>query len=88
MYSSDDLEGWRSRGDKCEAPRPSREDGKGTPGPFGKAHGPEYVEWASRKVVFFYIVPLDPSYKAGLEGHVPAKRSGGMEWVLSRIEQK
>jgi hypothetical protein len=40
------------------------------------------------KVVSFYIVPLDPAYKAGLVGYVPAKRSGGMEWVLSRIEQK
>jgi hypothetical protein len=40
------------------------------------------------KVVSFYIVPLDPAYKAGLVGHVPAKRSGGVEWVLSRIEQE
>jgi hypothetical protein len=28
------------------------------------------------KVVCFYIVPLDPAYKAGLVGHVPAKRLG------------
>ena len=35
-----------------------------------------------------FILPLDPAYKAGLVGHVPAKRSGGVEWVLSRIEQK
>ena len=25
------------------------------------------------KVISFYIVPLDPAYKAGLAGHVPAK---------------
>jgi hypothetical protein len=25
------------------------------------------------KVVSFYIVPLDPAYKAGLTGHVPVK---------------
>ena len=33
-------------------------------GPFDRAHGPEYVEWASRKGDFFYIVPLDPVYPA------------------------
>jgi hypothetical protein len=25
-------------------------------------------------VISFYIVPLDPAYKAGLSGHSPAKR--------------
>jgi hypothetical protein len=25
------------------------------------------------KVISFYIVPLDPAYKAGLAGHVPVK---------------
>jgi len=25
------------------------------------------------KVISFHIVPLDPAYKAGLAGHVPAK---------------
>jgi hypothetical protein len=25
------------------------------------------------KVILFYIVPLDPAYKAGLAGHVPVK---------------
>jgi hypothetical protein len=28
---------------------------------------------ASRKGSFVHIVPLDPAYKAGLAGHVPAK---------------
>ena len=41
-----------------EAPRPSREDGTGTAGLPGK-------------VISFYIVPLDPAYRAGLAGHVP-----------------
>jgi len=27
----------------------------------------------SRKGNFIYIVPLDPAYKAGLGGHVPAR---------------
>jgi hypothetical protein len=27
------------------------------------------------KVISFYIVPLDPAYKAGLAGHVPANRN-------------
>jgi hypothetical protein len=26
------------------------------------------------KVISFYIVPLDPAYKAGLAGHVPVKQ--------------
>ena len=34
---------------KSEAPRPSRQDGTGTPGPFDRTHGPEYIEWASRE---------------------------------------
>jgi hypothetical protein len=29
---------------------------------------------ASRKGSFVHIVSLDPAYKAGLSGHVPAKR--------------
>jgi hypothetical protein len=29
------------------------------------------------RVVSFHIVPLDPAYKAGLAGHVPAKVSEG-----------
>ena len=43
-------------------------------GPFGKAHGPEYIEWASREESFLHIVPLNPAYMAGLAGHVPAKK--------------
>jgi hypothetical protein len=27
------------------------------------------------KVISFYIVPLDPAYKAGLAGHLPVKDS-------------
>jgi hypothetical protein len=27
------------------------------------------------KVISFYIVPLDPAYKAGLAGHVPVSNS-------------
>jgi hypothetical protein len=33
------------------------------------AHRPELPG----KVISFYIVPLDPAYKAGLAGHVPVK---------------
>jgi len=29
---------------------------------------------ASRRGSFVHIVPLDPAYKAGLAGHVPANR--------------
>jgi len=31
------------------------------------------AHWAGLpgKVILFYIVPLDPAYKAGLAGHVP-----------------
>ena len=29
---------------KCEAPRPSRQDGTGTAGPFHRSHGSELVE--------------------------------------------
>ena len=51
-----------------EAPRPSRQDGTGTPGPFDPAlrgtHGPEYIEWASREVNIVLIVPLNPAYPA------------------------
>jgi hypothetical protein len=35
---------------------------------------------ASRKAGSFYIVLLGPAYKAGLEGHVPAKISDS--WIL------
>jgi hypothetical protein len=48
------------------------------------------------KVISFYIVPLDPAYKAGLAGHVPVKiqmpnerQNGSMSklsllcWILS-----
>ena len=34
---------------------------------------PAYRVAASRKGNFFYIVPLDPAYKAGLAGHLPVK---------------
>ena len=48
------------------------------PGPFDRAHGPEYIEGLPGKVVSFHIVPLDPAYAAkggaGLVGHVPAKK--------------
>ena len=42
-----------------EAPRPSRQDGTGTPGLPGN-------------VISSYIVPLDPARSARLAGHVPA----------------
>ena len=45
---------------KCEAPRPSRQDGMGTAGLPGK-------------VISLCIVPLDLANKARLTGHVPAK---------------
>jgi hypothetical protein len=51
-----------------EALRPPRQDGTGTPGPFDRAHGPEYIEWASREGNIVLIVPLNPAYKAGLRG--------------------
>jgi len=34
---------------------------------------PRLQDGASRKGSFVNIVPLDPAYKAGLAGHVPAK---------------
>ncbi len=34
---------------------------------------PRAQRGASRKGNFFYIVPLDPAYKAGLAGHLPVK---------------
>jgi hypothetical protein len=54
-----------------EAPRPLRQDGTGTPGPFDRAHGPEYIEWASREGNIVLIVPLNPACKARLAGHLP-----------------
>ena len=57
-------------------------------GPFDRAHGPEYVEWASRKGDFFYMVPLDPAYPART-GHLPVrcqmndKFQGG---ILKRVQ--
>jgi len=32
---------------------------------------------ASRQGAFFRIVPLEPDYKAGLAGHIPANLSEG-----------
>jgi hypothetical protein len=43
-----------------EAPRPCLPAGRHSAGLPGK-------------VISFYIVPLDPAYKAGLAGHVPVK---------------
>src|SRR5512139_2080179 len=37
-----------ARADRSEAVRPPRQDGAGTAGPFDRAHGPEYLERASR----------------------------------------
>jgi hypothetical protein len=39
----------------------------------GKCEAPRPQGGASRKGSFVHIAPLDPTYKAGLEGHVPAK---------------
>jgi hypothetical protein len=33
------------------------------------------------KVISFYIVPLDPAYKAGLAGHNPVK----VEWSRLKV---
>jgi hypothetical protein len=33
-------------------------------GSFDRAHGPEYVEWASRQGIIVHIVPLYPAYPA------------------------
>ncbi len=38
-----------------------------------KCEAPRPQGGASRKGSFVYIVPLDPAYKTGLTGHVPAK---------------
>jgi len=34
---------------------------------------PDHRPGLPGKVISFHIVPLDPAYKAGLAGHVPAK---------------
>jgi hypothetical protein len=52
-----------------EAPRPPRQDGAGTVGLPGK-------------VISFYIVTLDPAYKAGLAGHVPVKNKEPVEKLI------
>ncbi len=59
---------------KCEAPRPSRQDGTGTAGPFDRALGPEHVEGLPGRVISLCIVPLDLANKARLTGHVPLNR--------------
>ncbi len=41
------------------------------PGPFDRAHGPEYAEGLPGNVISFHIVPLDPAYKVGSERHIP-----------------
>jgi hypothetical protein len=57
---------------KSEAPRPPRQDGADTAGLPGHASGEQNVSKGS----FLHIVPLDPTCKAGLAGHVPAKEVG------------
>ncbi len=39
-------------------------------GPFDRAHGPEHAEWASWQGTI--IVPINPAFKAGIAGYVPA----------------
>ena len=43
-----------------------------------KSEAPRPQGGASRRGSFLHIVPLDPTYKAGLAGHVPAKEVGGL----------
>jgi hypothetical protein len=43
------------------------------PSLLGKSEAPCPQGGASRKGNLIYIVPLDPAYKAGLVGHLPAK---------------
>ena len=40
---------------------------------YGQSEAPRPQGAASRRGSFLHIVPLDPAYKAGLAGHVPAK---------------
>jgi hypothetical protein len=40
---------------------------------YGQSEAPRPQGGASRRGSFLHIVPLDPAYKAGLAGHVPAK---------------
>ena len=70
--------------------------------PFDRAHGPEYVERASRarngeqdasKGNFVLIVSLvvgsnrlDPAYKAGLAGHVPVTSLGRQSGAMDLTE--
>jgi len=42
------------------------------------SEAPRAQRGASRKGDFFYIVPLDPAYKAGLAGHLPVKLAKGL----------
>jgi hypothetical protein len=41
---------------------------------FGICEAPRPQGGASRKGNLIYIVPLDPAYKAGLAGHLPANK--------------
>jgi len=41
--------------------------GRHRAGPFDRAHGPEYAEWASREGLIIHIMPRDPA------GHYPVK---------------
>ena len=42
---------------------------------------------ASRKGNFVHIVPLDPAYKAGLAGHVPAKTAKDLGLLKVEMEK-
>ena len=44
---------------------------------------PVYRAGLPGKVISFYIVSLDPAYKAGFAGHVPAKGRRENFWFLS-----
>jgi hypothetical protein len=47
-----------------------------------KSEAPRPQGAASRRGSFLHIVPLDPTYKAGLAGHVPAKEVGCLFYLL------
>jgi hypothetical protein len=40
---------------------------------YEQSEAPRSQRAASRRGSLLHIVPLDPAYKAGLAGHVPAK---------------
>jgi len=55
------------------------------PKSYETGEAPRAQRGASRKGDFFYIVPLDPAYKAGLAGHLPVTMTTGQRVVVQAV---